>query len=97
MSGKRLWKTLPQFMNLHVSNPVTGSYGTVYTCWNTVRSFNQEDLLVIKIIHIGENLGASTTSSKKAHDDAAREAQILRKLHHKVGNHALTCNRYFDF
>ena len=61
-----------------------GSYGEVYTCWNTVRSFNQEDLLVIKIIHIGGNLGASTTSSKNAHDDAAREAQILRKLHHKV-------------
>ena len=60
-----------------------GSYGEVYSCWNTVKSYNQDDLLVIKIIHIGGTLNAST-SSKNPQEDATREAKILRQLNHKV-------------
>ena len=62
-----------------------GSYGEVFSCWNTVKSYNQEDLLVIKIIHIGSTLNASSSaSSKNPQEDATREAKILRQLNHKV-------------
>ena len=68
-----------------------GSYGEVYTCWNTLKSYNQDDLLVIKIINIaGGNLEAS--SSKNQKEDATREAKILRQLNHKVRSNCLSPN-----
>lgn len=64
-----------------------GSFGEVYSCWNTDKSYNQDDLLVIKIIHIGSSLDASSSaSSNKSNpqEDATREAKLLRQLNHKV-------------
>ena len=81
-----------------------GSFGEVYTCWDTKKSRNDDDIKVIKVgllffsvrckfkvIHIGNGAKAQpdangelqSTSSKKAHEDAQREAKILKKLNHK--------------
>jgi len=69
-----------------------GSFGEVYTCWDTNKSSRAEDdIRVIKVIHIGNGAKATpdsngelqSTASKKAHEDAKREAKILKKLNHK--------------
>jgi serine/threonine protein kinase len=60
-----------------------GSFGEVFTCYNTHKS-NNEELLVIKIIHIDCSLESSSVSAKNTQEDAKREAKILRQLNHKV-------------
>jgi serine/threonine protein kinase len=62
-----------------------GSFGEVFTCWNSDKS-HVDELLVVKVIHIGAQLDDSSHSSvasKNASADAQREAKILKKLNHK--------------